>query len=62
MRIIFSKSSFEQQTPRNGTTKKNLITESGVLEIEVPRDRTGTFEPELIPKRSTRVDGARYLQ
>ena len=47
----------DSSNSRNGTTKKNLITESGVLEVEVPRDRTGTFEPELIPKRSTRVDG-----
>ena len=42
---------------RNGTNKKNLITESGVLEIDVPRDRSGEFEPELIPKRVTRIDG-----
>lgn len=42
---------------RNGTSKKNLITENGVVEIEVPRDRNGDFEPELVAKRSTRIDG-----
>ena len=42
---------------RNGTTKKSLITEHGPLEITVPRDRSGDFEPELIPKRVTRIEG-----
>ncbi|MCP4653353.1 MAG: IS256 family transposase [Candidatus Omnitrophica bacterium] len=42
---------------RNGTSKKNIITEKGSLEIEVPRDRNGQFEPVLIPKRSTRIEG-----
>ncbi len=42
---------------RNGFGSKNLITESGPVKIEVPRDRNATFDPLLIPKRSTRVDG-----
>ena len=42
---------------RNGATKKNLITDDGILEIEVPRDRESEFEPAIIPKRSTRVAG-----
>lgn len=47
----------ESQNSRNGTTTKNLITENGVLEIEVPRDRDGQFEPDIVPKRSTRIEG-----
>jgi len=42
---------------RNGQTCKTLITESGTLKIDVPRDRGGSFEPILVPKRSTRIDG-----
>ena len=42
---------------RNGQTSKTLITESGTLKIDVPRDRGGSFEPILVPKRSTRIDG-----
>ena len=42
---------------RNGKSTKTLFTESGPLEIEVPRDREGTFEPLLVPKRVTRVEG-----
>ena len=47
----------ESDNSRNGTSKKNLLTEDGTLEINVPRDRIGDFEPELIPKRSTRIEG-----
>ena len=47
----------DQLNARNGKTKKNLVTENGTLEIEVPRDRAGDFEPELIPKRTTRIEG-----
>jgi putative transposase len=42
---------------RNGTSKKTLIGEDGPVEIEVPRDREGTFEPQIIPKRQRRFDG-----
>ena len=42
---------------RNGTSKKELITDNGVLALEVPRDRHGSFEPILVPKRSNRIDG-----
>ena len=42
---------------RNGQTTKSLITESGTLKIDVPRDRGGSFDPILVPKRSTRIDG-----
>lgn len=42
---------------RNVTTSKNLITDNGLISIEVPRDRKAGFEPAIIPKRQTRVDG-----
>ncbi|WP_119342938.1 IS256 family transposase, partial [Facilibium subflavum] len=42
---------------RNGTARKSLITEDGPLEIDVPRDRSGEFDPVLVPKRSTRIEG-----
>lgn len=42
---------------RNGSTSKGLATESGELEIEVPRDREGSFEPVLVRKRQRRVSG-----
>lgn len=45
------------QNSRNGTNNKNIITENGVVELEVPRDRESDFEPQLVPKRKTRIDG-----
>lgn len=42
---------------RNGTSAKTVLTEDGEVQIEVPRDRAGTFEPQLIPKGQTRFDG-----
>jgi len=42
---------------RNGSSKKTLLGENGPVEIEVPRDREGTFEPQLIRKGQRRFDG-----
>ncbi len=42
---------------RNGRSRKTLKGEFGELPIEVPRDRHGTFEPQLIPKHQTRWTG-----
>ena len=42
---------------RNGTSSKTLLTEDGEVEISVPRDRAGTFEPQLVAKGQTRFDG-----
>ena len=47
----------ETENSRNGVGKKSLITEGGVLELEVPRDRNAEFSPVLVPKRQTRIDG-----
>jgi len=38
---------------RNGTSKKLLKTSDGSFELETPRDRNGTFEPEIVKKRET---------
>jgi putative transposase len=43
---------------RNGTRGKTVLTEhSGPVEIEVPRDRAGTFEPQIVRKRQRRLTG-----
>ena len=42
---------------RNGNSPKSLITESGTVEIDSPRDRNGSFKPALLPKRKTIIDG-----
>jgi putative transposase len=43
---------------RNGTRGKTVLTEhSGPVEIEVPRDRAGTFEPQIVKKRQRRLNG-----
>lgn len=40
---------------RNGHGKKTLKDEGGQYEIKVPRDRKGQFEPQLVPKRQSRM-------
>ena len=42
---------------RNGTRAKTLLTEAGPVPIEVPRDRDGSFSPQLVPKRQRRLSG-----
>src|SRR5438874_3315268 len=42
---------------RNGTGDKTVLTAEGPLALEVPRDRDGTFEPQLIPKHARRFTG-----
>ena len=42
---------------RNGRSRKTLKGDFGELPIEVPRDRQGSFEPQLIPKHQTRWAG-----
>jgi putative transposase len=39
---------------RNGTSEKTIITEAGPVNINIPRDREGEFEPILIPKHQRR--------
>jgi transposase-like protein len=42
---------------RNGTTPKSVLTDEGAVDLAVPRDRAGTFEPVLIPKHERRFTG-----
>jgi transposase-like protein len=42
---------------RNGTSEKTVLTDDGTVDIAVPRDRAGTFEPQLIPKHERRFTG-----
>jgi putative transposase len=43
---------------RNGTRPKTVLTEAtGQVQIEVPRDRAGTFEPQIVKKRQRRLTG-----
>jgi putative transposase len=42
---------------RNGTTDKTLKGKNGEITIEVPRDRKGSFEPQIVKKHQTRFDG-----
>ena len=45
----------ERGNTRNGATKKRLKGTFGALEVTTPRDRAGTFEPQLVKKRQTRL-------
>jgi transposase-like protein len=42
---------------RNGTSGKRVLTDDGPVAIDVPRDREGSFEPQLIPKHERRFTG-----
>lgn len=45
-----------RENSRNGTRAKTVLTELGPVQIEVPRDRDGTFEPVIVRKRQRRLD------
>jgi putative transposase len=42
---------------RNGTTGKTLLTDVGAIDLVVPRDRNGSFEPQIVRKGQTRLKG-----
>ena len=42
---------------RNGHSGKTVLTEDGAVELAVPRDRNGSFEPAIVPKGARRLDG-----
>jgi putative transposase len=42
---------------RNGRRAKTVLTEAGPVEITVPRDREGSFEPRIVAKRQRRLSG-----
>jgi transposase-like protein len=47
----------ESDNSRNGKGTKTVYTETGPLDIAVPRDRNGSFAPQLVPKRQRRLEG-----
>lgn len=47
----------QQSNRRNGATRKMLKGNDGAVPIDIPRDRDGSFEPELVKKGQTRIDG-----
>ena len=42
---------------RNGTSAKTVLTDIGAVDLDVPRDRNGTFDPQLVPKHARRLEG-----
>jgi putative transposase len=46
-----------QANHRNGSTPKSVLTDDDILSIAVPRDRAGSFEPQLVPKNARRLPG-----
>jgi putative transposase len=46
---------------RNGHSAKTVLTEVGAVEIDVPRDRDGSFEPKIVAKRQRRLSGVDEL-
>ncbi len=50
-----STTGYHSGNSRNGYGKKSLKVDHGVLEIETPRDRNGTFEPQFVRKNQTRL-------
>jgi len=46
-----------QPNYRNGTTPKTVLTDDGALPLAIPRDRAGTFEPQVVPKGVRRLPG-----
>jgi putative transposase len=44
-------------TARNGSTGKTVLTDVGAVDLAVPRDRNGSFDPKIVRKGQTRLDG-----
>ena len=42
---------------RNGSSGKRLLTDIGGIDLDVPRDRNGSFAPQIVRKGQTRLDG-----
>lgn len=51
------RTSGESENKRNGSSTKKLKGDFGEVEITVPRDREGSFEPQIIPKHQRRFEG-----
>jgi putative transposase len=51
----------DKRNSRNGSRSKTVLTEVGEVEIDVPRDREGSFEPQIVKKRQRRLAGVDEL-
>lgn len=47
----------QTQNSRNGYSKKTVRSELGNIEVNIPRDRNGEFEPKIIPKHQRSING-----
>ena len=47
----------EESNRRNGSSSKTLLTDHGPVPVDVPRDREGSFEPQIVPKHQRRFAG-----
>ncbi|MCB9695031.1 MAG: IS256 family transposase [Alphaproteobacteria bacterium] len=48
---------FNGGNSRNGSTRKTVLTDTGAVELAIPRDRDGSFEPVAVPKGERRLKG-----
>lgn len=51
------KSESRKTNTRNGYSKKTIKSEKGSIELKTPRDREASFEPQVVPKGKTRLEG-----
>ncbi len=51
------KTSEPKTNSRNGTSKKTVFSDIGDIHLNIPRDRNGDFEPQIIPKHQRRFEG-----
>ncbi|MFE2729300.1 transposase, partial [Kitasatospora sp. NPDC059327] len=51
------RSAREGGNARNGYRSKTVLTEAGPVTVEVPRDRSGTFTPKVLPRHARRTEG-----
>ena len=47
----------ESENNRNGFSRKTVSTQNGEVELNIPRDRSGEFDPLVVPKHSRRLEG-----
>ena len=47
----------KRENTRNGGSRKHIITDHGTLDLAIPRDREGSFEPQIVPKGKRRLSG-----
>ncbi|MEW2386720.1 transposase [Micromonospora sp. NPDC047707] len=51
----------EGSNHRNGSRSKTVLTDVGPVEIDVPRDREGSFAPRIVRKRQRRLSGVDHM-